>query len=451
MTLTAFEPHATSLLETFQTPGAIVALSNPTYQRSFGYRNVEEKHLINEETIFGIGSITKVMTCMAIMKLQEEGKLSVRDVVHKHVPEFSISNQESMKRITIHHLMTHTSGLPPLDTLFYANKSSISMEEFKSIDDQLDVDAPSIDTENQFFAHLHTSSFQLLGKPGERFSYSNDGYAILGTIIERVSGQSYDAYMKEAIFIPADMKRSFFSREKLADDANVTQLYTMEPDGEGVKIEASPTWWDAPTMWAAGYVKSTAKDMLRFANQLMSQSATILSKNSLEALTATHVEIEPGLHYGYGLMIHTDFFGKRMIQHGGGIKGVSAQLSILPDENIAGICLTNIAGAPANPLLQAALKEMIGEKPETPSAHYEDVTLSSTEKLEMTGTYQANEGQSLEIVEKEGELSIILEGNNLPARTVGTTMLAVHLYGEDRLLIFNKPYLQFGYRQLQKV
>ncbi|GAK00120.1 serine hydrolase [Geomicrobium sp. JCM 19055] len=118
MDMKAFESYATPFLEAFKTPGTMVALSNPEYQQSFGYRNVEEQQPIDEDTIFGIGSVTKVMTCMAIMKLQEEGKLSVHDTVTTYVPEFSASEDDRSKDMTIHHMMTHTSGLPPLDTLF---------------------------------------------------------------------------------------------------------------------------------------------------------------------------------------------------------------------------------------------------------------------------------------------------------------------------------------------
>ncbi|MBM7632291.1 serine hydrolase domain-containing protein [Geomicrobium sediminis] len=451
MEMNAFESYATPFLEAFKTPGTMVALSNPKYQQSFGYRNVEGQQPIDEDTIFGIGSVTKVMTCMAIMKLQEEGKLSVHDTVTTYAPEFSASEDQRSKDMTIHHMMTHTSGLPPLDTLFYANKKSVSNEEFKAMSDHLDVNTPSIDTEDEFFSYLRSKSYRLLADPGEVFSYSNDGYSILGYIIERVSGLSYADYMQDEIFSPAGMKRTFFSPKKLEDYENVAMLYTMEQKDNEAFTEASPTWWDAPTMWSAGYVKSTAKDMLLFGNQLIESKATILSADSLKQLTTQHVQIEPDLYYGYGIMIRTDFFGRRTLEHAGGIKGVSAQLTVLPDEKTAGVCLTNIAGAPASSVLESALKVAIGESPDTPTVTYEDVELSNESKQFMLGTYKANEGQSLEIVEKDNKIFIVVEGQEVPARMVGEQMLTLHMYGMEHLIQWNGKNLLFGFRQLERV
>ena len=175
----------------------------------------------------GIGSVTKCFTCVAIMQLQEAGKLSVHDPISKYLPEFKTPNEEYTKKMTIHHFMTHTAGFPPLPTLHAALHRSIlndpkiegvegeldsaketALAEVDSAEKNAETKAPEpqpLDTHEEMIDYLSNFDYELIGEPGTEFSYSNDGYSLLGTIIERVTGQTYEDYTKENILVPAGM------------------------------------------------------------------------------------------------------------------------------------------------------------------------------------------------------------------------------------------------------
>lgn len=218
--------------------------------------------------------------------------------------------------------MTHTSGIPPLNTLFYANKRS--MERDGSFDVQIKLGLPlereqdSIDTYDEFIGYLNSLSFDLLDEPGKSFSYSNDGYALLSIIIERVSGLPYEHYIEKNIFTPLGMKSSFLNPNQL--DEQAARQYDIDPTAETPAIKYSPEWWDAPVMWAAGYVKSTANDMLRYSDVFLNKGNGILTEESLTAMTAQYIEIEPGRYYGYGVMITPDFLVQRLLNMVEGLK-----------------------------------------------------------------------------------------------------------------------------------
>src|SRR5699024_8199746 len=143
------------------------------------------------DTVFGVGSITKAFTAVAILQLQEKGKLSVNECVTKYLPEFKTPNEAQTKQMTIHHFLTHSSGLPPLATLMGAVKKSMKndpkFEKDQHQENPLDTIQP-IDTYSELMDAIVKAEFTPLGAPGTEFSYSNDAYALLGAIIERISG-----------------------------------------------------------------------------------------------------------------------------------------------------------------------------------------------------------------------------------------------------------------------
>src|SRR5699024_3134522 len=112
--------------------------------------------------------------------------------------------------------------------------------------------------------YISTLDITLLGPPGTQFSYSNDSYGLLGVIIARASGQSYESYIEEKILKPANMVNSFFDLDELDTRNNVTTLYASKKEDGNQKVYAAPVWWDAPSMRAGGYLKSTVNDILNY-------------------------------------------------------------------------------------------------------------------------------------------------------------------------------------------
>ncbi|WP_246056129.1 serine hydrolase [Alteribacter natronophilus] len=403
-------------------PGVAVGLKEGRarlYERGYGYRNEEQKLPVTMDTVFGIASITKSFTCLAIMQLKDEGKLDVNDPVIRYIPDFA-RVCACAEDITIHHLMTHTSGLPPLPTLIYANIRSFEKDPDANDYPGIDIkktDREPVDDYRHLIDAITEKDVKPLGKPGEAFSYSNDGYAILGAVIESVSGKSYERYVKEHILNPAGMTRSFFTEEELKGLDDVTELYAKKAEAES-SVYASPVWWDAPAMRAAGYLKSTASDLLMYSNIYLDQGIVggnrIVSEESLEEMMAPHVEIEPGRYYGYGFFITPDYFGNKLVEHGGSLKAISSQLSMIPEKGLSGVVLTNLAGVPASSIMNAAFNAAGGRDLQDRLHPLEGAcTLTDEEKREYTGTYESMEGMNLSVQVEGSSLTGVSAGKDL--------------------------------------
>lgn len=392
-----FQPNANEIIEKHQIPGVALGLKHngrENFYQNFGYRHVEENLEVSPDTVFGIASMTKSITCVAIMQLQEKGKLTVKDKVIKFLPEFKTPNPTYTEQITIHDLMTHTSGLPPLSTNLYTRKRSL--ENDPSVKDYvLDLTRASgdpIDTVEELIEFIGKLDFKLLGEPGTEYSYSNDGYAILGAIINRVSGVTYEEYVTENILKPSGMHNSSFFIEDYKDNENVTMLYAKNKDG----VYAAPIWWDAPASRAAGALKSTVNDILKYTEIYLNNGEVnghqVLTPESVKQMTTPHVNIEPGKYYGYGLRITPDYYGTKLIEHGGGSKGVSSIMAILPEKNLSGVTLTNLAGVPANKILHGALNVAQGKTFNESHRDFEIFDPTREELEEYVGTYTSEEG-----------------------------------------------------------
>ena len=424
-----FEDYAKHIIEKNHIPGVGIALNDTgerIYEKGFGFRNVESELEITPDTIFGIASMTKSFTCVAIMQLQEAGKLSVNDNILKYLPEFRNADMEKTEKITIHHLMTHTAGIPPISTHVFARKRSIDSDP--SAKDYLDLDlvnnvGSAIDTYEDLFEFVEELNYKPLDEPGSSFSYSNDSYGLLGIIINRVSGQSYEDYVTEHILKPAKLERSFFDLEKLEKFEDVTTLYAAKTTDKEVTVYPTEVWWDAPSMRAAGYLKSTMNDILRyleiFRNEGKVENVRILSNKSINAMIYPHVKCGKGLYYGYGFRITPDYFGTNLIEHGGGLKGVSSLMFILPEKGLTGVTLSSLAGVPSGKILLGALNALEDREVDAVNTKYESRPIDEKELDKFIGTFISGEGMKVNIAVEQGQLSHLAEGIYNPLRYVG--------------------------------
>ncbi len=370
--------------------------------------------------------MTKSFTCVAIMQLQEAGKLSVHDKILTYIPEFRTSDMAQTRQITIHHLMTHTAGIPPLSTHVFARKRSIDQDP--SAKDYLDLDlvnhtGSAIDTYEDLFEFITKLDVKPLSSPGTSFSYSNDSYGLLGVIISRVSGQTYEDYVSEHILKPAKLDRSFFKLEKLESFQDVTRLYAAKTTEEGVTVYPTDIWWDAPAMRAVGYLKSTLNDMLRFLeifhNEGMIEGVRILSKDSVSQMVHPHFEYDNGIYYGYGLRITPDYYGETLIEHGGGLKGVSSLMIVLPARGLTGVALSSLASVPSGKLLMGALNVLEGRQVDATHVHFETVPIDEKELEKFVGLYTSGEGMSVKIDVRDGQLRHFTNGSYNPLQHIG--------------------------------
>lgn len=421
----SFEKEAKKVIEQEQIPGVSLALGESglnVYEKAFGYRHVAKKLSPDMETIFGIASMSKSFTCVAIMQLQEKGRLSVHDPITKYLPEFQTPKSEYTNKITIHHLMTHTSGIPPLKTHVLARKRSI--EQDPSAKDYglnlVDNDGGPIDTFDELIGYMSKAQYEFLGKPGTEFCYNNDTYGLLGVIIERVSGLTYEQYLKEYIFKPCGMMRSFVLLDELERLDNVTELYVKRKSD--AKVYAAPLWWDAPAMRAAGYIKSTANDILKYLYTFITEdeSKKLLSDESIDEMFKSHVEFEPGKYYGYGFRIIPDYIkGCTLINHGGGLKAVSSLMCIIPEKKLTGVILTNLSDVSSDRLLLGAIHQWFDYPFDYSPFTYQTKNTPKELLSKVKGVYKSDEGMELMIVEAKDELALQRNNRLDPLKYIG--------------------------------
>jgi CubicO group peptidase (beta-lactamase class C family) len=240
-----------------------------------GYQDLESKKPMRADTIFDIRSVTKPITAIGIMILMEEGKLSLEDPVSKHLPEFkraARAEQGAAGPITIHHLLTHTAGLPA------SRPPEIEEITIKRDRTLADVVALLSKQEPEF-------------APGTRFRYYSGGFAILGRIIEVVSGKPYEQFIKERVFDPLGMKDSFFfiPAEKRGRVASVYRVQEgMLKKWEAVSDYSKDARYSGPEFG----MYSTASDLASLCQMMLGggsfRGRRILSGMSVEAMTANH-------------------------------------------------------------------------------------------------------------------------------------------------------------------
>ncbi len=419
--ITAFEEYVTRLMEEHKIPGLAVGIAHDNevlYRKGFGVKDLATRAPVTTKTIFGVASVTKSFTGAAIMKLCEDGKMSVHDPVRKLLPEFGVPG-DSGDNITSHHCLTHTTGLPPLPALGWGirdntrREAQVQSDSKQTSDPMVKRARPPVTTYSQLIDYLRTGDFTVLGKPGEHYSYSNDAYGVLGAVIEKVSGEMYARYVEQNILAPLDMKRSTFNLEEILKDDDTTSLYYREEDededeGDDERILSSNNWQVAPAHMACGWLKSCVDDLLNYVRWHASGGAfgdsRVLSKESLDMMACPYIARSRDREYGYGLQIQKDYHGVTIVDHGGSLKGVSSQIGWVKDQGIAAVVLCNLSGAPSSKILAAALNMSLGLPLETPRSAYRKEDWSQEELKDLTGTFKSGEGGQTVLSDEDGKL-----------------------------------------------
>lgn len=369
-----------------------------TYDNFYGSYN-EEDATPTENTLFGVASLTKSVTAVGIMKLQDDNKLSVKDLVSDWLPELELS--ESVKNVMqIHHLLTHTAGFPGMNAFNLARLESLKQDpDATHLFGELPKSERTVVTVKDMIEAMNESSYNMIAKPGELFNYSNEGYALLEEIIKRASKKTYINFINENIFMPLEMNHSVFTFEELQNFEEVTELYAFTKDKARERF-FSPTWWASGEIYGAGALKSTTNDLLKyleiFKNDGYANGVKILSKGAVEAMTTAHIETPNKNKYGYGLMVG-EFAGKKVIGHGGGVKGVSSYMLICKELDYTSVALTNSAELPAEDYLVTAFSEITNTNVDIPVSR-------SNERKDVSkyvGVYRSNEGTEIVVNEVE--------------------------------------------------
>ncbi len=399
-----FEEFIHEIMEEFEIPGLSLGLSQDgeiKYSRGFGYSNREEGTRATADTVYGIASITKSFTALAIMILEREGKLSTGDPVVKYLPEFNAGDRIT-PAITIHHFLTHTAGLPPTPALMYAMVRSIEGDPTaKKLKEEGKwekwTEEPPIDTYEDLLDFWNRKKPDPLGNPGAQFSYSNDAYSLLGTIVERVSGVSLEKFMEEKIFQPQKMEKITFEPEMLKKWQDVTQLYARIDE----EVVPAPCWNHSPAMLGAGFLKTKVPDLLKYGN-------SFFSSHHLQRMGSPYFPLPDGKYYGYGFMVQPDYYGNTIVEHGGSLKGISSHLGFIPEKNVVATVLINLVEMPVTRIWNALVNLFLGLPKHEERIPHKKLPSIPRASRDWPGKYTSQEGAEIDVTREEGKFLIRL-------------------------------------------
>jgi D-alanyl-D-alanine carboxypeptidase len=305
--------------------------------KAAGIANKATNAPIDLNTKFNLGSMNKMFTAVAVAQLAQAGKLSFTDTVGKRLPDYP--NKEVADKVTIHHLLTHTSGMG----MYFGGKFKEQREKLLTV-----------------AAHLPLFANDALAfAPGEKFQYSNAGYMLLCAIIEKVSGQDYHSYVQEHIYKPARMNDTgFYDTGK--ETPNLAVGYTkMSPDGQPQEEVRDNTGIREVRGGPAGGGFSTAPDLVKFQQALFSYK--LLDKAHVDLVTTGKVDGPRGMgKYGYGFG-DNNLGGKRSVGHNGGFPGIAANFEMFPETGYTAVELMNTDPAALMPVAKA-VRERIPAK-----------------------------------------------------------------------------------------
>lgn len=408
-------------------PGLAVAAAREgaeVYAEGFGVREVGGAEPITPDTIFGVASVTKGFTALAIMQLAEAGKLAVEDPVIRYLPAYRTPDPAAARATTLHHFLTHTAGLPPLPSRFFALARAAAGDLFAAKKPDWVADHAPLDSADDLLRYIADLDFALLGPPGAQFSYCNEGFALLGAIVERVGDRPYADYVQTHILDPLGMTRSTFDGAALADLPDVATLHVARDEGGQKRVVAAPQRTYIPLWYPAGGLNTTVRDLLRYLEIYRTGGtfggARLLSAAGIARMTAPHTPGgSPRADYGYGLGVVRDYHGATVIQHGGGSKGIAAQVIAAPEAGYAGAAIANLAEVPADRAALAPLNGLLGLPAGAKLAEYGTSPYPPEQLRRYAGTYRGGEGQRLVATLDGDDLAWSVSGERRPARPVG--------------------------------
>ncbi len=289
--------------------GSVLVAQHGKVLLSQGYGLADRKQNIpnTPQTRFRLGSVTKQFTAMAILILEAQGKLNVKDLICKYIRDCP----STWAAITIHQLLAHTSGIPDLFSV-------VNWSEIRA--------TPATPLETMARFKDKPLDFQ----PGERWSYSNSGYIVLGYIIEQVSGQTYEDFLQKSIFTPLNLRDTGYEHTSNGLAVGYPDRYSKVP----------ADFVDMSVPFAAGSLYSTVEDLYRWEQALSTEK--LVPKAYLDEMFAPQALIPNGSGgaYGYGWAILTEN-GRLLDMHDGGIEGFATEIARYPNDQVTLIVLCN--------------------------------------------------------------------------------------------------------------
>ena len=361
--LTAFDDYARAFFDRHDVPGAAVSVVGPSgevHTACFGSRDREAGLPVTPHTVFGLASLSKSFTALTALALQARGAIDIDRPVTHYLPDFGYPG---LGDVRVTHLLSHSSGLPPLRALDYAIRPSQVGDPAAAYSTRDYEGAPSVDDYGQLLEYLRRGERPALAGPGTVMSYSNEGVALVGAVIEAATGESFPEVAARLVFEPLAMSGTTFSTATALASGDATTLYTRIPDRTIIR---SPQWEEAPAYLGTGFLKSTAHDLGAYLAALLGGGRRVgIDSDLFGELVAPRVWAEPGGSYAYGWQVRRHH-GVTVVRHGGSLKGVSSHQGFVPELGFGVAILSNLDEVPVKRLWLAALNLALGFEPDTP-------------------------------------------------------------------------------------
>ena len=362
------------------------------YKKAFGMANLEYNIPMQVDNIFRIGSITKQFTAVAILQLMEQGKLNLQDDITKFIPDYPMHGH----KITIEHLLTHTSGI----------QSLTAMKDFR---ERMILDL----TPSELINYFKNQPMEFT--PGTKWNYNNSGYILLGYIIEKISGKTYPQYLEENFFKPLDMTNSLYGN----DSKIIKNRAGGYEKDSSVVVNAFHLSMTQP--YSAGSIQSTVEDLFKWHQAI--HSYKLLKKESLDK-AFTKYKLTDGTEtvYGYGWFLN-NIQESPTIEHGGGINGFSTESIYLPKEEVFVAVFSNCYCNSPTAIVEKITALTIG-KP----YKYKEIIVENTRMQGYTGVYENVKGE---------QRFITMTENQLYSQRSGSTKYSVNAYQKDKFFFEN--------------
>ncbi len=366
---------------------ALVEKDRVVWARGFGYADPDSKREATAETVYRVGSVSKLFTDIGIMRLAEQGALDIDAPVTRSLPDFAPGNPfEGTKPITLRMLMSHRSGLirePPVGNYFVTDEPSLAAT-IRSLNDTM-----------------------LVYRPGERTKYSNAGIAAVGYVLERTRNEAFAPYLEKAVLVPMGLARSAFVK-KPAVMADLAKAYMWTYDG---RVFEAPTFRFG--MDPCGAMYSTVLDLGRFMSVLFARGSTgagkrILKPETLETMWTPQF-VPPGTKRGFGIGFALgEVDGRRWVGHDGAVYGFATTLQALPDDGLGVVAVTtkDAANAAVDRIALAGLRMMVARRDGKPLPQPERLAaIEPGEARRLAGRYRSGE-RWIDLEERGGLLFV---------------------------------------------
>lgn len=406
----SFNQFVLDSIKAAKTPGAAIAIvkgAQVIFAKGYGVTSIEAPTPITTDTLFRLGSTTKMFTAAALVQLAEQGKLKLDAPIGTYVSGLS----PKLSQVTVHQLLSHTAGLRDFAATVKSNDDDALAKMIRAWQDDV-----------------------FLGEPGRIYSYCSPGYWLAGLVLEEITKAPYADAMKNRLFKPLGMQRT-----------TLRPLEAMTyPFAVGHKLESNQPVIIRPAfnnnaMWPAGSIYSSVKDLSRFAIAFLNQGRLAgeqpISSSLITKLSTRHINIpfEADSAHGYGLML-SRFRSVPMAMHGGFSTGYGSMIYFAPEQRVAVIVLTNKSGETLQRVGHKALSLMLPLGPQEAQANSQPQSLTEKELLEAPGKY-SHPPQTFEVVAKNQQLTLKQAKNEYPLKKIGAFAF---VYGdkEENLIVF---------------